>query len=193
MPPSVLLRDENLNITHVLRDAQASCRVVLPFILNKHTHPLGISNPKYHCYMNSVTHYSVSTIRPTSHNFQFNCSMRNSLSTCLYETAHRSSSSTNVDALKFRLAQYDAFYDGQIQQDSSECLTMLIQVINKGSIPYCGYNDNNATVVPLSEILFSFMLEIYIVCDAGRLMSPSFESSSVFLITLPIPLLCRNW
>ena len=39
IPPSVLLGDENLNNTHVSRDAQASCRLVSHFISNKHTHP----------------------------------------------------------------------------------------------------------------------------------------------------------
>ena len=56
-------------------------------------------------------------------------------------------------------------------------------VINKGSVPYCGSNDNNSTEVSLTEILFSFMLEKYIVCDACGLRSPSFESSSVLYIT----------
>ena len=60
---------------------------------------------------------------------------------------------------------------------------MLIELINKGSVPYCGSNDNNSTEVSLSEILFSFMLEKYIVCYACGLRSPSFESSSVLYIT----------
>ena len=60
---------------------------------------------------------------------------------------------------------------------------MLIELINKGSVPYCGSDDNNSTGVSVSEILFSFMLEKYIVCDACGLRSPSFESSSVLYIT----------
>ena len=32
-------------------------------------------------------------------------------------------------------------------------------VINEGSIPYCGANDDNSTEVSLCDILFSFMLE----------------------------------
>ena len=60
---------------------------------------------------------------------------------------------------------------------------MLEELINKGSVPYCGSNDNNSIGVSLSEILFSFMLEKYIVCDACGLRSPSFESSSVLYIT----------
>ena len=106
-----------------------------------------------------------------------------SISKFLFQTAHSVSSSTDVGALKFRLVQYDKFYDGEKQEDASECLTMLIELINKGSVPWCGSNDNNSTGVSLSEILFSFMLEKYIVCDACGLRSPSFASSRVVYIT----------
>ena len=67
--------------------------------------------------------------------------------------------------------------------DTSECLMMLIELINKGSVAYCDSNDNNSTWVSLSEILFLFMLEKYIVYDACGLRSPSFGSSSVLYIT----------
>ena len=119
IPPSVLLRDENLNDTYVSRDTQPSCQLIPPFILNKHIHPFG--NPKYHWYLNSVIQLLFSIPRIISHNFQFNSSTEGSLK-CLFETAHGASRSTDVDALKFRLVQYDTFYGGQIQQDSSECL-----------------------------------------------------------------------
>ena len=75
-----------------------------------------------------------------------------------YHAAHSASNSTDVDALKFRLVQYDKFYGGEKQEDASECLMMLIELINKGSVPYCGSNVDNSTGVSLSEILFSFIL-----------------------------------
>ena len=55
------------------------------------------------------------------------------------------------------------FYGGQNQPDASECLMMLIELINKGSVPYRGSNHDNSTGVSLSEF-FSFMLEEYIFC-----------------------------
>ena len=59
---------------------------------------------------------------------------------------------------------------------------MLINSIHKGSLP-----DSNSTTYPmgasLSDILFSFVLEKYIVCDVCGLRSPSFESSSVLYIS----------
>ena len=60
---------------------------------------------------------------------------------------------------------------------------MLSEVINKGSAPYCGSNENESTGLSLSDILFSLMVEKYIVCDACGLRSPSFVPGSVLYIT----------
>ena len=154
------------------RDAQASCRLVPPFILNNHTHRFGISKQTYHCYINSVTQLLVSIIRTISHNFQFNSNTEGFLSKYLFETAHIASSSTDVGALKFRLLQFDTFYCGQIQQDSLECLMVLIKVISKCSIRYCISNDNNSTGFSPSKILFSVKLEKCVFCDVCGPISP---------------------
>ena len=174
----------NSNYIHVSKDAEASCHLVAPFILNKHIHPFRIINPKNHCYINYMIQLLFSILRIISQNYQFNSSTEGSISKFLFEIASSACSSTDVVVLEFRLVQYDKFYSGEQQEDVSECLMMLIELINKGSVPYCGSNDNNSTGVSLSEILFSFMLEKYIVCDACRLRSPSFESSCVLYITL---------
>ena len=60
---------------------------------------------------------------------------------------------------------------------------MLIEIINKGSVPYYGSHVSNSTGVSLSDILFSFMLEKYIVCNVCVLRSPSIESSGVLYIS----------
>ena len=83
---------------------------------------------------------------------------------------------------QFRLVQYDKFFGGEKQEDGSECLIMLTELTNKGSVPCCGFNYDNSTGASLSEILFSIMLEKYIVCDECGLRSASFESSSVLYI-----------
>ena len=61
-------------------------------------------------------------------------------------------------------------------------ILMLINTIHKGSVP-----DSNSTTyligASLSDILFSFVLEKYIVCDVCGLRSPSVESSSVLYIS----------
>ena len=100
----------------------------------------------------------------------------------MLQTAHNACNSKDVDALKFQLVRHDIFYNGQNQEDSTERLLMLINIIHKGSMP-----DSSPTTSPtgasLSDILFSFVLEKYIVCDVCGLGSPSFESSSVLYIS----------
>ena len=95
--------------------------------------------------------------------------------------------------LKFQLVRHDISYNGQNQEDSSECLLMLINIIHKGSMPDSS-STTSPTGVSLSDILFSFVLEKYIVCDVCRLRSPSFESSSVlqYIFHLLTPLLCKT-
>ena len=61
-----------------------------------------------------------------------------------------------MGALKFQLVRHDTFYIGQNQQDSTEFLLMLINIIHKGSLP-----DSSSTTYPmgasLSDIVFSFV------------------------------------
>ena len=104
---------------------------------------------------------------------------------CIFHTAHNARHSKDMDALRFHVVRHDTFYNGQNQQDSTECLLMLINIIHKGSLP-----DSNSPTYPmgaslssLSDILFSFVLEKYIVCDGCELKSPSFVSSSVLYIS----------
>ena len=89
-----------------------------------------------------------------------------------------------MDALQFQLLCHDTFYNGQNQQDSTECILMWITSIHKGSLP-----DSNSTTYPmgasLSDILFSIVLKKYIVYDVCGLRPPSFESSSVLYISPP--------
>ena len=91
----------------------------------------------------------------------------------------KNSTEQNFRGTKLKLKAFPILYKSQ---DSTECLLMLINIIHKGSMP-----DSSSTTSPtgasLSDILFSFVLEKYIVCDVCGLRSPSFESSSVLYIS----------
>ena len=100
----------------------------------------------------------------------------------MLQTAHNACNSKYVDALKFQIVRHDIFYNEQNQEDSTECLLMLINIIHKGSMPDSS-STTSPTGVSLSDILFPFDLEKYVVCDVCGLRSPSFESSSVLYIS----------
>ena len=132
-------------------------------------------------FFNSVIQLIFSIFRNNSYTPPFNSSTEGTLLRCLLQTAHNACNSKDVDAPKFKWVRHNTFYNGQNQQDSTECLLMFIYIIYKGSMP-----DSSSTTSPtgasLSDILFSFVLEKYIVCDVCGLRSPSFESSSVLYI-----------
>ena len=135
------------------------------------THPFGIKNPKIHIpFFNSVLQLIFSNLRNTSYTSPFNSSTEGALLKCLLKIAHNACNSKDVNALKFQIVHHDTFYNGQNQQDNTECLLMFINIINKGSMP-----DSCLTTYPtgaLSDILFSFVLEKYIVCDVCGLSPP---------------------
>ena len=69
---------------------------------------------------------------------------------------------------------------------------MLIDVIHKGSMP-----DSSSTTYPmgvsLSDILLSFVLEKYIVCDVCGLTPPSLGIEVCYIFHLMIPLSYKAW
>ena len=104
----------------------------------------------------------------------FNSSTEGTLFKGLFQTAHNARNSKDVDALQFQIVRHDTF--------STECLLMLINIIHKGSMP-ASSSTTYPTRASLSDILFLFVMEKYIVCDVCGLRSPSFESSSVLYIS----------
>ena len=66
---------------------------------------------------------------------------------------------------------------------------VLIKAINKGSVPYCGSNNENSTWIFLSEILFSLLLK-----NISSAMHVAWYLSLVvwFILPLLIPLPCRK-
>ena len=130
-----------------------------------------------------------SNFRTNSYTSPFNSSTEGTLLKYIFHTAHNANNSKDMDALKFQLVRHDTFYNGQNQQDSTECLLMLINIIHKGSMP-----DSSSTTyhmgASLSDILFSFVLEKYIVCG---LMPHHLSLEVCYIFHLLIPLLCKIW
>ena len=179
-PPSKFLPDYNTVYTSVDTGTFSQSHPLTLII--EHKHPFGLKNPKFQCFLNSVLQLIFSILRNNNYTSPFNSSTEGTLLKCLLQTAHNACNSKDVDALKFQLVRHDIFYNGQNQQDCSECLLMLINIIDKGSMP-----NSSSTTSPmgasLSDLLFSFVLEKYIVCEVCGLRSPSFESSSVLHIS----------
>ena len=158
-PPSEFLSD--CNTVYTSGDTRIFSQSHPLPLITEHTHPFGLNNPKFQCFTNSVLQLIFSIFRNYSYTSHLNSSTEGTLLKCMLQTAHNACNSKDVDALKFQLVHHDVFYNGQNQQDSTECLLMLITIIDKGSMP-----DSSSTTSPtgasLSDILFSFVFEKYI-------------------------------
>ena len=173
---NVMRANHGKGLQHTSGDTRIFSQLHPPLLINEHKNPSGIENPKFQYFFNSVLQLIFSIFRNNRYTPHFNSSTEGTLLKCfVFHTAHNARHSKDMDALKFQIVRHDTFYNGQNQ------LLILMNIIHKGSLP-----DSNSTTytmgASLSDILFSFVLEKYIVCDACGLRSPSFESSSVLYI-----------
>ena len=88
---------------------------------------------------------------------------------------------------------HDTFYNGQNQQDSTECLLMLINIIRKGSLP-----DSNSTTYPMEGrhyMISCFHLFWKNILSAmyGDWGPPHLSLVVCYIFHLLIPLLCKTW
>ena len=73
-------------------------------------------------------------------------------------------------------------FTGEIQEDACKCLMLLIEIMDKGFGP-CPTNDNINSKGSFSELLFSFVLGKYTICDICTIKSPAFETTSLLYVT----------
>ena len=122
----------------------------------------------------------------------FNSSTHGTLLKCIFHTAYNARHSKDVDALKFQRILHDIFYNGQNQQDSTECLLMLINIIHKGSL-----HDSNLTTYPmgasLSDIFFHLFWKNILSAMYADWSPPHLSLVVCYIFHIMIPLLCKTW
>ena len=122
-----------------------------------------------------------------------NC-VEGKISECLFDTAHKTPNAQEVETLKLQLFTHNSFFTDEIQEDARECLILLIEILDKG-FGLCPTNDNinSKGSFSFSELLFSFVLEKYIICHICTMKSPTFETTSLLYVTQLILPPCRNY
>ena len=110
-----------------------------------------------------------------------NC-VEGKISECLFDIAHKTSSAQEVETVKLKLSTCNSFFTGETQYGACECLMLLTEIMDKG-FGLCLTNDNISSKGSFSELLFSFVLEKYIICDICTVKSPAFETTSLLYVT----------
>ena len=101
---------------------------------------------------------------------------------CLFDTTQKTPSTQEVETLKLQLSTYNSFFTGETQEDACECLMLLIEIMDKG-LGLCPTNDNISSTGSFSELIFSFVLAKYIICDRCTVKSSAFETTSLLYAT----------
>ena len=120
----------------------------------------------------------------------FNNCVEGKNSECLFDTAHKTPRAQEVEILKLQLSTYNSFFTGETQEDACECLMLLIEIMDKG-FGLCPTIDNISSKGSFSELLFSFVLEKYIIYEICTVKSPAFETTSPLYVT-PTELLMQE-
>ena len=133
-------------------------------------------------FLNFVLQLIFSIFRNNSYTSPFNSGTEGTLLKCLLQSAHTACNSKDVDA----------FYNGQIQPDSTECLLMLIDIIKKGSMP-----NSISTTYPTGLLYLISCFRLFwknILSTMYLDWGPSHLSLVVcYILHLLIPLQCRTW
>ena len=96
--------------------------------------PLAQRTPNSNVFFNSVLQLIFSSFRNNCYTSPFYSSTEGSLLKCLFQTARNACNSKDVDALIFQLVHHDTFYNGQNKQNITECLLVLIYIVNKDQV-----------------------------------------------------------
>ena len=180
------------NTEYTSGDTRIFSQLHPPLLINEHRYPFGIKSPKFQCFFNSVLQLIFSIFRNNSYTSPFNSSTEGTLLKCRFHTAHNARNSKDVDAAKFQLVRRDTLYNGQNQQDSTECLLMLIYIIHKGSMPDSSSTTYLVGLLYLTSCFYLFWKYILsaMYADWGP---PHLSLVVCYIFHLLIPLLCKTW
>ena len=111
-----------------------------------------------------------------------------------FHTAHNTCHSKDVDALKFQLVRHDTSYNGQNQQDNTECLLMLINIIHK-RLTACTIQIQQLILWGLLYLISCFHLFWKNILSAmyAEWGLPHLSLVVCYIFHLLIPLLCKTW
>ena len=113
----------------------------------------GIRNPKktlfFQCYFANY----LQCFENHSPKMYFDNCVEGKISECLFDTAHKTPSAQEVEALNLQLSTYNSFFSRETQEDACKCLMLLMEIMGKG-FGLCPINDNISSEGSFSKLLF---------------------------------------
>jgi ubiquitin C-terminal hydrolase len=176
--------DENTNNENACLNytSQSNCQMQRIISLQI---PIGIKNPKNHCYLNSVLQTFLCIFYHRCGSFdRINNNDEGEIFRLFQHILYNDI--RYIYHLKQRLATYDHLLNGELQQDSNDCFNKICSIIDLGTrYSLLGDDFSDDTVVfSLSKELFSFMSRTVFTCTSCQFSSDTFSMSYQCFLSL---------
>ena len=152
-----------------------------------HFIPQSLSNPKNHCYINSCLQVFYRILLHFNEDIHFNNNAEGCLVKSLVDSIY-SDSSDSLSCVKQQLARYNRFFSGFYQQDVTECVGLLMDILHLGtkenllSLPSSSDAEDDQFIHSLTKRLFLFNLKHHVQCLKCRLISVSYSESRSYIL-----------
>jgi ubiquitin C-terminal hydrolase len=148
------------------------------------TAPIGISNPKNHCYINSVIQILLCIFYHHPQSFDMiNDNEEGTILRYFKEILHTDFKFVYI--LKQHLAKYNPKLNGIRQQDANECFNILCNIFDVAT-KYSLLGDDNveeAFICNFTKENFSHTIKTSTICTVCKTSSSTFSTSSVHVVT----------
>lgn len=144
--------------------------------------PKGLTNPKNHCYVNSVLQILHRIFLQFPEHVHINNNKEGSLVQSFLDST-KPNTGNDLTKFKLQLASFNRFYDGSNQQDAYECFSGILDLLHIGTkesllsdIPMDGDDE---CIYSLTQHMFSFVIKMTLQCDFCRYLSNAYNQSRV--------------
>ena len=129
--------------------------------------PIGLQNPKNHCYVNSVLQILQRILLSYHDNVDVKDNVQGSLVNSFIIACNED---RNLAKFKEKLSNFDSYFNGMIQRDAYECMLKLLDIFHTGTKKLVievadGMLEEDDYSMSLTKTLFSFNMRKELCCN----------------------------
>lgn len=143
--------------------------------------PRGLSNPRNHCYINSVLQVLYRIFSQFPNDIHFNNNKEGCLVNYFIDNIN---SEEGLSNFKLKLTKFNQLFDGSIQQDAYECLVSILDIFHVGTkqnlIDGGSLLEDDQFITSLTKQIFIYTTKISLQCHNCGHLTISYSQSHTF-------------
>ena len=146
--------------------------------------PKGLSNPKNHCYVNSVLQILQRILFQFSEGIYINNNREGCLVKILIDSIY-DNPDNDLSKFKLQLARFNRFFDGSYQQDAYECFVSILDILHIGTKENLIDDvllEDDLYIISLTKRLFNYTTKRTLQCVICRYLATSYDQSNTLFL-----------